>query len=514
MLQGRDISGSQGILFTDQYQLTMAQLYYRQGLHEREAQFDHFFRHYPDYGTHRAGYCINAGLEWLLAWMREVRFGDREIELLRSQRTRNDRRLFADDFLGWLRKNGSFEGLSLRAIPEGRVVHPMIPLTVVHGPLAMAQILETALLNKLNFHVLIATKASLIRRVCGDGLVVEFGARRAQDMGALAGARAALIGGLDFTSNTGISITLGYPPKGTHAHSMVQLFIALGMSEIDAFRAFAETYPDDCILLVDTIDTLQSGIPNAIRVFEELRKRGHEPVGVRLDSGDLVDLAIEAARMLDGAGFPRASIVLSNELDEWRIHTIIERIRAEAPGRGMDPAALIGRLAYGVGTRLITSGGDAALGGVYKLTGVMEDGRWVPAIKISETVEKIPNPGDKDAWRLYGGDGTAVCDLIGLRGESPDSRENLFLHDSQLREERCCMEVGSLSGLESLHREITREGSQVYDLPDIEEIRRVSREDLERLPDRFKRLPDPEPYPLYVTDGLRELKQSALSSVS
>ena len=243
---------AEGILFTDMYQLTMAQLYYRWGLHEKPVQFDHFFRSYPDYGLHKAGFCISAGLEWLLDWMESSRFTAADVDFLRQQRSRTGERLFAEDFLAWLQANGNFSGLSLRAIPEGRVVHPNTPLTVVEGPLAMAQILETSLLNQINYQTLIATKAARIHEIGRGQLMLEFGLRRGQGKGANAGARAALIGGADFTSNVGVSSLLGLPPKGTHAHSLVQLFIALGMGELEAFRAYAELYPDDCMLLVDT----------------------------------------------------------------------------------------------------------------------------------------------------------------------------------------------------------------------------------------------------------------------
>ncbi|MDH4208443.1 MAG: nicotinate phosphoribosyltransferase, partial [Anaerolineae bacterium] len=355
---------AEGILLTDQYQLTMAQLYFRLGIHETQAQFDHFFRSYPDYGAHQAGYCINAGLEWLLDWMLEAHFRDQDIGYLRAQKGQAGQRLFKDDFLGWVRKNGTFEGINMRAIPEGRVVHPDVPLTVVQGPLATAQILETSLLNHLNYQTLIATKASRIKDSGHGQPLLEFGLRRAQGKGANAGARAALIGGADFTSNVGISHVLGYPPKGTHAHSMVQVFMALGEGELEAFRAYADVYPDDCLLLVDTVDTLESGVPNAIKVFEELRKQGHEPLGIRLDSGDLAYLSIQAAKMLDHAGFPDVSIVLSNQLDELVIWQITTQIQQEAPRYAVDPDRLIRRLVYGVGTRLITSQGQSALDGV------------------------------------------------------------------------------------------------------------------------------------------------------
>ena len=305
-----------GFLWTDLYQLTMSQLYFIHGLHEKEVLFEHFFRHYPDYGKHQAGYCVNAGMETLLDWMGSVRLTRADVDCLRSPKSPSGNRLFRDDYLDWLYQAGSFERVSIRAIPEGRVVHPDVPLTAVQGPAGICQILETPLLNRLNYQILVATKACRIYHSGRCRPLLEFGIRRAQDTGGNAGARAALIGGAAFTSNVGMSHVLGYPPKGTHAHSMVQLFMTLGMTEREAFRAFADAYPDNCILLVDTINTLESGLPNAIKVFEELRSRGCEPKGIRLDSGDLAHLAVEAARRLDDAGFPRAWIVLSGDLDE------------------------------------------------------------------------------------------------------------------------------------------------------------------------------------------------------
>ncbi|HPJ72867.1 MAG TPA: nicotinate phosphoribosyltransferase, partial [bacterium] len=281
-----------GYLFTDMYQFTMAHCYYRLGLHERPARFDHFFRSYPDYGTHQAGYCVCAGLEWFLDWLANARLGTAGRDYLAGQRSRTGAPLFGSDFLKWLREHGDFSPLSVEAVPEGRVVHPGVPLTVVRGPIALAQLAETPLLNQINYQTLVATKASRLCESARGGLLLEFGLRRAQERGGNAGARAALIGGADYSSNVALSSRLGLPAKGTHGHSLVQLFLALGHSELDAFRAYAEIYPDDCILLVDTIDTLGSGIPNAIRVFEELKRGGHRPVGIRLDSGDLAHLSI------------------------------------------------------------------------------------------------------------------------------------------------------------------------------------------------------------------------------
>ena len=401
-MKASDRLTAEGILFTDQYQLTMAQLYYRMGLHERVAQFDHFFRTYPDYGSHQAGYCINAGLEWLLDWMQESRFRDEDIGYLRHQTGQTGERLFNDDFLGWLEKNGTFDGITLRAVPEGRVVHPNVPLTTVQGPLAMAQILETSLLNHLNYQTLIATKAARIRESGRGQRVLEFGVRRAQERGASAGARAALIGGADFTSNAGVSHVLGYPPKGTHAHSMVQVFMALGYGELDAFRAYADEYPDDCVLLVDTINTLESGLPNAITVFEELQRKGCKPVGIRLDSGDLAYLSIQAAKMLNAAGFPDTGIVLSNQLDELVIWQITTQIQHEAPRYGVDPDDLIGRLVFGVGTRLITSQGASALDGVYKLVAIRRPGEaWRYPVKLSNDPGKVSGPGIQQIRRYF-----------------------------------------------------------------------------------------------------------------
>lgn len=503
---------AEGILFTDMYQLTMAQLYYRNGLHEKAVQFDHYFRDYPDYGTHKAGYCISAGLEWLLDWMRSAHFRDEDVEYLRSQKSRSGKQLFADDFLSWLREHGSFDGLSMRAIPEGRVVHPNVPLTVVQGPLAMAQILETALLNHLNYQTLIATKAARIREIGRGQLMLEFGLRRGQDRGANAGARAALIGGADFTSNVGISAVLGYPPKGTHAHSMVQLYIALGMTELEAFQAYADIYPDDCLLLVDTINTLESGIPNAIKVFEGLRKKGHKPLGVRLDSGDLAYLSIQAARMLDDAGFQDASIVLSNNLDELVIWQVITQITQEARRYGVDPEALIKRLVYGVGTRLITSWGEPALGGVYKLVAVCHEGRWIPAIKISESPSKTPNPGNKLAWRLYDQRGFATADLLSLDDEDPTAAKQLVLHHPTDHTKIRTLSLSQISQLEPLLVDILVEGKLVFDLPDIEAMRQQRIRDVERLDAGVRRIMNPHIYHVSLTKKLWDVKQDLIRS--
>ena len=511
-MKSKDRRAAEGILFTDQYQLTMAQLYFRMGLHERPAQFEHFFRHCPDFGLHMAGYCVNAGLEWLLDWMQESRFRDEDIEYLRGQQGGTGARVFGDDFLGWLSTHGNFESISMHAIPEGRVVHPNVPLTVVQGPLAIAQILETPLLNHLNYQTLIATRAARIHESGRGRPLIEFGMRRAHDRGAGAGARAALIGGADFTSNVGISHVLGYPPKGTHAHSMVQAFMALGEGELGAFRAYAEVYPDDCLLLVDTINTLESGIPNAIKVFEELKKKGHRPVGIRLDSGDLAYLAVQSAKMLNEAGFSDTRIVLSNELDELVIWQIITQIQDEAPRYGLDADHLIDRLIYGVGTRLITSQGQSALGGVYKLVAIRQGDDWVPAIKLSETPEKTLNPGFKSIRRIYDTRKKATADLICREGEEPEKMDRIVLRHPIERSKSRILTREDISGIEPLLVEIMREGRIVSALPSIDEMRKIRREDVARLDAGVKRLVNPHVYHVSLTEGLWELKQRLISS--
>lgn len=512
MLNSRRVT--HGMLYTDMYQLTMSQLYFRLGLVERTVQFDHFFREYPDYGSHKAGFCINAGLEWLIEWMQFVRFLPDDIFYLRSLKTRTGAQLFQEDFLAWLNANGDFNGISLWAIPEGRVVHPNVPLTVVQGPLAMAQILETALLNKLNYPILVATKAALIRDVSHGQTMMEFGLRRAQDEGGNAGTRAALIGGADFSSNVGISALMGLNPKGTHAHSMVQLFISLGMDELDAFRAYADVYPDDCLLLVDTIDTLNSGVPNAITVFNELSQKGRHPIGIRLDSGDLAYLSIQSARLLNAAGFSKASIVLSNNLDEMVIWQIVTQIRDEAPRYGVDADELINRLVYGVGTRLITSGGDPALGGVYKLSAVQQKGVWVPAIKISESPTKTPNPGNKCAWRLYDQRGKATADLITLEDEKPAELERLVLHHPSDHTKSRCLEREELTNIEKLLVPVLSQGRLVYELPDLNTIRSQRQSDVDRLDPGVRRLMFPHIYHVSLSQSLWELKQRVIQETA
>ena len=512
-MKARQQAIAEGILFTDMYQLTMAHVYFRVGLHERPSQFDHFFRSYPDYGLHKAGYCIAAGLDWLLDWMEAARFTAEDRDFLQAQTGGTGEPLFQADFLDWLQTNGNFEALTLRAIPEGRVVHPHVPLTTVQGPLALAQILETPLLNKLNYTTLIATKAARVNQAGRGRPLLEFGMRRGHERGVTAGARAALIGGADFTSNVGASAALNFPPKGTHAHSMVQLFMALGEGELGAFEAFADVYPDDCLLLVDTVDSLNSGLPNAIKVFEKLRQKGHKPVGIRLDSGDLAYLAVQAARMLDKAGFPDTVIVLSNQLDELSILQILAQIQDEAASYGLDADDVINRLVYGVGTSLIISAGDSALGGVYKLVAAEKNGDWVPAIKISESAAKTPNPGYKRVWRVYDERGLATADLIGLDDENPAEQEPLLLHHPLEHGVYRRLAQSQISNIEPLHMTAWEEGTRHYHAPPIPDLRAICQADLERLDIGVRRLLNPHIYHVSLTEKLWNLKQSLIESI-
>lgn len=511
-MKSADRATNEGILFTDFYQFTMAQLYFRMGLHDRPAQFDHFFRSYPDYGTHQAGLCINAGLDALLDWMPEARFREEDLAYLSAQRGRAGTPLFAPDFINWLRVEGGFDGISMRAIREGRVVHANVPLTVVQGPLAMAQVLETPLLNFLNYQTLIATKASRVTAAARGRPVMDFGLRRGPGFGANAGTRAALVGGVDFSSNVGMSQVVGSAPRGTHGHSMVQMFLALGEGELAAFRAYADLYPDDCVLLVDSVDTLDSGIPNAITVFEDLQRRGHRPAGVRLDSGDLAYLSIQAAAMLDKAGFADTAIVLSSGLDELAIWQIMTQIEDEAPRYGIDADHLIGRLMFGVGGRLLTSYGDPLLDGVYKAVAVQDRGRWVPAMKRSENVTKIPAPGVKDVWRLYDQRGRATADVIGVSGADSATMGQWQLHHPIHPGKQRVLDASQLSEVEPLLTEVLRNGERIEDPTTMADMQNLRQDDLARLDPGVRRLINPHIYHVSLTSRLWDLKQDLARS--
>jgi nicotinate phosphoribosyltransferase len=494
------------VLFTDHYQLTMAQLYLRTGLARRRARFDHTFRSYPDYGTHQAGYAIAAGLAPLLDWMRSVSFSDEVLDALRGIRGSAGTQVFDEAFLGWLGEQDGFSEVDVFGVPEGRVVHAGAPMTTVEGPLALAQILETPLLNRLNFETLIATKASRVAEAAMGGGVLEFGMRRAHGSGANGATRAALVGGAVGSSNVGASLDLGFSSKGTHAHSMVQVFMAALGGELEAFQAYADVYPDDCLLLVDTIDTLESGVPNAITVFEALRRKGHRPVGIRLDSGDLAFLAVRSARLLNDAGFDDVTIVLSSQLDEVNIWQIRNQIAIEAPRYGVDPDHLLGRLTYGVGSRMATSHGASSLDGVYKVVAVEdESGGWQPAIKISDSPAKIVDPGIKQVWRVYDERNTATADLIALTDEDVSHRP-LTLHHPHLPDVSRTLDADRIAGMEPLIESVAE-----MEIPDdprevIDQARSRRAADLERLDPGVRRLVNPHTYHVSHSDALSEMK--------
>ena len=501
---------NEGILFADLYELTMAQLYLRAGMHDTPAQFNAFYRHNPDFGGHQAGYCVTAGLDDLLAWMERAQPNQDDLDALGSLRSAKGGRLFDDAFLDWLGEQGGFPGVRVLTPAEGRVIHPHAPFAVVEGPLAAAQLLETALLNHLNYPTLIATRATRIKQAARGGPVVDFGMRRGHARGVNAGSRAALIGGLDGTSNTGQALALGTAPRGTHAHSLVQAFMAAGMQELDAFRAYAETFPDDCLLLLDTVDTLHSGLPNAITVFEELRRAGHEPRGVRLDSGDLAHLAIQVAKELDRAGFGTVTITLSNQLDELTIWQILEQIEDEAPRYGVDPAPLIRRLGYGVGTRLLTSHGAPALDGVYKLVSLRHQGAWAPTIKRSDTLTKATTPGPKRVYRVYDERGMATADLVTLDHEAPSADAPLHLRHPIERTSRT-LQPADIGGIESLLEVAWHNGRRSGPAPDLATLQQRRHADEERLDPGVRRLINPHIYHVSLSDTLWKLKQDLLA---
>lgn len=491
-----------GILFTDQYELTMAQLYFENGVHETPVQFDHFYRRNPDYGKGKAGFCIYAGLETFVNWLFNTKFSNKEVELLKSQRSSDNKRIFSDEFLKYLKNNWSMDQVSLDAVEEGKIAHPNTPLTVVRAPLFIAQIIETALLNIINYQTLIATKACRIKQVCKNGQLIEFGTRRGHAEGSIQGARAALIGGADFTSQVGISHKIGIAPKGTHIHSMIQFFITTGMSELDAFRKYSNLYPDNTILLVDTIDTLNSGLPNAIKVFEEMKKAGHSPTGIRLDSGDLASLSVESSKMLDNAGFKDCVIVLSNELDEFTITDIHNQIKDKCEEKKCDADRIINRLAYGVGTNLITSAGSPSLSGVYKLSAVKKSGKWKASTKISDSSGKTTIGGRKHLYRLFDKNNFSIADLLSLQKVGAEQNTtNLYSYNEGNKK----IELNYHSS-QSLHKKIIKDGKLMYRFNSLDKTRELRDSDLSKLDNKYKEIYKPAEYPLLVTSELLELQ--------
>jgi len=456
-------------LRTDLYELTMMNGYLSAGLADRWATFDLFIRSIPEGG----GYCVAAGLADAVRFVREARFGDVEINYLRTLG------LFPEAFLDRLR-SFRFRG-HVDAVPEGTLVFPLAPILRVQGPFFEAQLLESALLNLVNFQTRIATKTARVVLEAGAGEVIEFGMRRAHGIdGALSAARAAFIGGAAGTSNAEAGCVLGIPVSGTQAHSWVMAFD----DELAAFRAYAAAYPDGAVLLVDTYDTLRSGVPHAIQVGRELAAAGHRLRGIRLDSGDLAYLSIRAREMLDAAGLGDARIAASGDLDEWIIHDL------QAQGARID--------LWGVGTRMVTGQPEPALTGVYKLAAVREDGRWVARLKVSERGVKATLPGVKQVWRLVGPEGCFEGDLIAQADETIRTGDPTLIGYHPLIEHETKRYAGIREAWPLLEP-VMRDGAMVGELPNLVAARERARAQLRQLHPTSRRLLNPHIYKVSVS---------------
>lgn len=467
-------------LLSDFYEFTMGNGYLANGEEETIAYFDLYFRSVPDGG----GFAIAAGLANFIEYVQNLRFDEEDLRFLRSKNT------FSESFLEYL-ANFSF-GCDVWAMPEGTVVFPNEPLLIVRGPIIQAQLIETMALLLINHQSLIATKANRIVRAAQGRPVLEFGARRAHGADAATlGARAAYIGGVTGTSNTLTDRLYGVPAAGTMAHSWVQLFD----TEYEAFKAYAQAYPDSCILLVDTYDTLRSGVPNAIRVFDEVIKPlGLRPKGIRLDSGDIAYLSKQAREMLDAAGYEDAQISVSNSLDEF---TIKEMLQQDAQ---ID--------SFGVGERLITAKSHPVFGGVYKLVGVEKNGAFSPRIKISSNVEKITTPGFKNVHRIYDPTtGKARADLIALHDEEISENEPLEIFHPTYTWKRKTFQNFTLR---KLLVPIFSQGKLVYDIPTIEESRAFCREEVDSLWIEVRRFDNPHEYIVDLSLPLWRMKNQLL----
>ena len=468
-------------MMTDLYELTMMNGYLRYGKDKNRACFDLFYRRRGDV----TAYAVAAGLEQVIEYVQNLRFTQEDIEYLRSLA------IFDDAFLSYL-SDFHFTG-EILAVPEGTIVLPDEPILRVIAPIMEAQLLETALLNIINHQTLIATKAARVVQSARGDKVLEFGLRRAQGPDAgIYGARASIIGGCQATSNVLTGQLFGVPVGGTHAHSWVMSF----EDELTAFRAYADVFPDNCLLLVDTYDTLGSGVPNAITVFKELRARGKEPVGIRLDSGDLAFLSRQARVMLDDAGFPNAKIFASGDLDEEVIWDL------KAQGAAID--------VWGVGTRMITSMDNPALGGVYKLSAEEVDGKFVPRIKISENPAKITNPGVKQLYRFYDRrSGKALADLLALDEEDFSSGEPLEIFDPENTWKRMTL---CDYRMRQLLVPVFENGELVYDSPALSEIAAYAKQEMETFWDEYKRLNRPHRYKVDLSQKLYDLKLQLLAN--
>ncbi|SEJ71497.1 nicotinate phosphoribosyltransferase [Bhargavaea ginsengi] len=469
------------MLHTDLYQINMAETYWADGVHERRAVFDLYFRKLP-FGN---GYAVFAGLERVLEYLKGFRFSESDLAYLR------DNAGYKDDFLSYL-ADLRFTG-DVYSMVEGELVFGNEPIIRVEAPLIQAQLIETALLNIVNYQTLIATKASRIKQVVKNDVVMEFGSRRAQEMdAAIWGARAAVIGGVEATSNVRAGKLFGIPVAGTHAHSMVQAY----ESEYDAFHAYARRHKD-CVFLVDTYDTLKIGVPTAIRVAKELGDKINF-IGIRLDSGDIAYLSKESRRMLDEAGFKDAKIIVSNDLDEYTIMNL------QLQGAKVDQ--------WGIGTKLITAYDQPALGAVYKLVAIEnEEGVLEDRIKISSTAEKVTTPGLKKVYRIIDREnGKAEGDYITMWDEKPEEESRLkMFHPVHTFISKFVTNFEAVN----LHQEVVREGHIVYDLPELPQITEFAHGQLNLLWDEYKRSLNPEEYPVDLSQKCWDNKMRNIHEV-
>lgn len=462
-------------MLTDLYQLTMINGYFKCGTQNQKAAFDLFYR-----GSNGYSYAIAAGLEQAIDYVKNLHFDDDDVDYLRSLG------IFGEDFLNELKKF-RFTG-DIKAVPEGTLIFPNEPIMTVIAPMFEAQLVETALLNIINHQTLIATTASRLCE-CTKGAISEFGLRRAQGPDAgLYGARAAYIGGCRSTSNVLAGQMFGIEVKGTHSHSWVMSF----PTEYDAFEAYAKVYPDSCLLLVDTYDTLKSGVPNAIRVFNKLKAGGHKPLGIRLDSGDLAYLSRQARKMLDAAGFPEAKIFVSNDIDEKVLLALAQQ----------DAKIDV----YGIGTKLITSFNNAALGGVYKLSAIEEDGKMIPKIKVSNSPEKTTNPGLKKTVRVLV-DGMAAADLICLHDDEFDTSKPLTVYHPEQTWKKTTFDKYELK---ELMVDVFKDGKLVYDMPSLKEIGEYCDKSKGEFFPEYRRVTNTQEYKVDLSDNMWKLKHKLL----
>lgn len=468
-------------LHTDAYELSMMQTYWEKGMANRRAVFELYFRQMP-FGN---GYAIFAGLERVIRYIQHLKFTDSDIEYLKTTKQ------FDDDFLEYLR-NFRFSG-AINSAVEGDLVFNNEPILQVDAPLIVGQLVETALLNIVNYQTLIATKAARIKSVVGSDPVLEFGSRRAQEMdAAIWGTRAAYIGGFDATSNVRAGKLFGIPISGTHAHALVQTY----MNDYDAFMAYATTHRD-CVFLVDTFDTLRSGVPNAIRVAKEMGDKINFQ-GVRIDSGDMAYISKRVREMLDEAGFTDAKIYASNDLDEKTIMNL------KMQGAKID--------VWGIGTKLITAFDQPALGAVYKLVSFEdENGKMIDTIKISSNASKVSTPGKKQVWRIRDlADGKTEGDYVSLWDEDPQSEDSLFMFNPDYT---YINKTVQHFDARPILQPIFADGQLVYDQPDLDTIKTNSRQHLNMLWDEYKRDLNPQIYPVDLSQQCYDQKMKIIKEV-